>query len=241
MIKIINTILFDLDGTLLPMDTEEFIKRYFKELVVKLQDHLSPEEVTRNLWGSTNYMMADEDREKTNEQAFFEDFYRDMPHKEEVLTPLLEEFYEKDFNSVKDVSKPDKDMIAAVKLLKGKGYKLVVATNPLFPRVAVINRINWAGLSPDDFDFITSFEHMHFCKPNLNYYKEILYNIEKEPQNCIMVGNDIKEDMVVKEIGIKTYLIEEFLIGDIKEDKNIDYKGNYKDFYDFAESLPDLK
>lgn len=241
MIKIINTILFDLDGTLLPMDTELFIKRYFKELAVKLKDHLTPEEVTKNLWESTKYMMEDGDKEKTNEQAFFEDFYKDMPHKEEVLTPLLEEFYEKDFNKVQDVSRQNEDMIASIKLLKEKGYKLVVATNPLFPRMAVINRIKWAGLNPEDFMFITSFEHMHFCKPDLDYYREILYNIEKEAKECIMVGNDVNEDMIVKEIGIKTYLIEDFIIGDIKNDKNIDYRGSYRDFYHFAKELTSLK
>lgn len=223
------------------MDTELFIKRYFKELAIKLKDHLTPEEVTKSLWGSTKYMMADGDKEKTNEQAFFEDFYRHMPHKEEDLTPLLEEFYEKDFNKVQDVSRQNEDMIASIKLLKEKGYKLVVATNPLFPRVAVTNRIKWAGLNPEDFIFITSFEHMHFCKPDLDYYREILYNIEKEPSECFMVGNDVNEDMIVKEIGIKTYLIEDFIIGDINQDKNIDYRGSYRDFYHFAKELPDLK
>lgn len=237
----LNTILFDLDGTLLPMDTEAFTKRYFKELSIKLKDFFTPEEITSHLWNSTKYMVGNTETHKTNEEAFYEDFYKNIRHEREVLNPILEEFYEKDFNKVRDVSNQNDHMIKSVNLLKEKGYNLVVATNPLFPQTAILNRIEWAGVSKEDFNFITSFEKMHFCKPNLDFYREILENIDKKPKSCLMVGNDIKEDMIAKEIGIETYLISDFVIGDIKEDKNIDHKGDYKDFYRFVKSLPSLK
>lgn len=238
--KMINTILFDLDGTLLSMDTEIFIKRYFKELAFKLKEYLTPEEVTKHIWNSTKYMINNVDVEKTNEEAFYEDFYKNIKYKKEVINPILDKFYEEDFDKIKDVSQRNEDIIKMVNLLKEKRYDLVVATNPLFPMKAVLDRINWAGLDAKDFIFITSFEDMHFCKPNLDFYREILKKIEKDPSNCLMVGNDIKEDMIAREIGIKTYLINDFLIGDIEGNKNIDNKGNFKDFYEFAKGLPNL-
>lgn len=236
----LDTILFDLDGTLLAMDTELFTKKYFKELALKVEDFFTPEEITKQLWTSTDYMINNGDKNKTNEEAFYEDFYNNVSHKAEVLNPILDEFYRDDFNNVRSVSQENEDMKRSVKQLKDKGYNLVVATNPLFPKTAILNRIEWAGLDKDDFILITSFENMHFCKPNLNYYREILENIDKKPSNCLMVGNDINEDMIVSEIGIKTFLIDEFVIGDMKNDKNIDKSGNYKEFYEFIRTLPDL-
>ena len=35
----IKTVLFDLDGTLLPMDQDNFVKAYFKNLAIKLAPH----------------------------------------------------------------------------------------------------------------------------------------------------------------------------------------------------------
>ena len=237
----ITTILFDLDGTLLPMDTDLFTKKYFSELAIKLKNYFTLEEITKNIWGSTKYMISNLDSNKTNEEAFFEDFYERINHKAEVLNPVFEDFYEKDFNNIKSIASQNKYIIEAVDLLKEKGYNLVVATNPLFPERAILHRIEWAGLNQEDFMFITSFEKMHYCKPQLKFYEEILDNIKKQPSHCMMVGNDIGEDMIAKEMGMKTYLIEDHIIGTEIESKNIDYKGSYKDFYEFTKKLPEIK
>ena len=81
---------------------------------------------------------------------------------------------------------------------------------------------------------------MHFCKPNLKFFKELLEIIGKEPKDCLMVGNHVKEDMVAKKIGISTYLIKDYVSGDLDKDENIDHMGYYKDFYQFVKELPDL-
>lgn len=237
----ITTILFDLDGTLLPMDTELFTKKYFKELSIKLKEYFTLEEVTKSIWGSTKYMVSNIDINKTNEEAFFEDFYKRVDYEAEVIDPILKDFYEKDFNNIKSVANQNKYIIQSVSLLKQKGYKLVVATNPLFPEKAVLHRIEWAGLNVEDFIFVTSFEKMHYCKPQLKFYEEILDNIEENASSCLMVGNDIVEDMIASKIGIKTYLIEDYVINKDKEDISIDCRGNYKDFYEFVRELPSLK
>lgn len=233
----IDTILFDLDGTLLSMDTDEFIKNYFAALSVKLKDYFTPEEVVKYFWSSTEYMINNVNPNKTNEEAFFEDFYQYIDDVGE-LNDVLDEFYKKDFNSIKEVSEVNKNIVESIKVLKAKGYDLVVATNPLFPLTAILNRIEWAGLDKEDFIFITSFEEMHFCKPQIQYYSEILDKINKNSTKCLMVGNDVEEDMIAKEIGIDTYLIIDNIIGDLSDDKNIDHHGTYKDFYNFVLNLP---
>ncbi|SCY66107.1 FMN phosphatase YigB, HAD superfamily [Alkaliphilus peptidifermentans DSM 18978] len=236
----ITNILFDLDGTLLPLDMDEFLKKYFYELGLKFKDHFSADELTAYIWKATAYMIKNTEATKTNSVAFFEEFYRQVGIDEEIVTPIFEEFYQLDFDKIKSTSRQSKLMIDAVNILKTKGYNLIVATNPLFPQVAIHKRIQWAGLDPADFSFITSFEEMHYCKPQLQFYREILENIKQPPEKCMMVGNDIEEDMIAKKIGITTYLIEDCLVDKDKPYDNIDYKGRYEDFYLFALSMPEL-
>lgn len=107
----ITTILFDLDGTLLPIDTEEFTERYFAEISIKLKDYFTPKEVIKNIWGSTKYMISNTDADKTNEEAFFEDFYARIGYKARIINPILNDFYEKDFNNIKVIANKNKYMI----------------------------------------------------------------------------------------------------------------------------------
>ncbi|ABR47425.1 Haloacid dehalogenase domain protein hydrolase [Alkaliphilus metalliredigens QYMF] len=236
----ITTILFDLDGTLLPLDMEAFTKKYFKELGIKLKDYFTAEELTEKIWASSKYMIGNVDPAKTNEEAFFEKFAQLIIWDTEELSPLFKEFYITDFVKIKETTGQSQYIIKAIELLKQKGYQLVVATNPMFPRQAIEHRIQWAGLNRDDFVFITSFEEMHYCKPQIQFYEEILVNINEAPSNCMMIGNDLEEDMIAKQLGMTTYLIEEHLIQRSTNLENVDYRGNYEAFYEFVKGLPAL-
>ena len=71
----------------------------------------------------------------------------------------------------------------------------ILATNPLFPAVATESRIRWAGLVPEDFLLYTTYENSRHCKPNPDYYWDIMNNLGAKPEECIMVGNDFDEDI----------------------------------------------
>lgn len=86
----------------------------------------------------------------------------------------LNEFYENEFNEAIVSTKPDPLSRKIIDVLHDKGYKVVLATSPLFSQSAIYNRIRWAGLTPEDFVLITTYEKYHYCKPNLGYYQEIL-------------------------------------------------------------------
>ncbi|SDK04097.1 HAD family hydrolase [Natronincola ferrireducens] len=237
----LKTILFDLDGTLLPLNMEDFLKKYFQEISVKFKDYFTPQELTKLIWESTEYMVKNIDANKTNADAFFEDFYSKIPYTADLFNPMFDDFYTNNFLKVKEATQESEYIIKAVDILKEKGYEMVVATNPLFPEKAIFHRIAWAGLNKEDFTFITSFEKMHFCKPHLQFYEEILGKINREPRECMMVGNDIEEDMVAKQLGLATYLIEDHKIHRSKDMKNVDYTGKYPDFYRFVIELPSVK
>jgi len=110
----------------------------------------------------------------------------------------------------------------------------------LFPRKAILHRINWAGLKPEDFIYISSYEKNHYCKPQIKFYEEILKDIGKSAEKCLMVGNDVQEDLIAGKLGMKTFLITDHMLHRTKEVVKTDYEGSYKEFYDFACNLPKI-
>ena len=106
-----------------------------------------------------------------------------------------------------------------IRMLKSRGCRCVLATNPIFPAVATGARMQWAGLDCRDFDLVTTYENARYCKPNLDYYRAILTQIGETAENCVMVGNDVTEDMVAKELGMQVFLLTDCMIN--KENKDI--------------------
>lgn len=232
-----NTILFDLDGTLLSMDAETFEKSYFNEIGKSFSDLMEPMELGKHIWGATKAMVSSLD-ERTNEQVFMEDFNIRVNNRLHEFWDRFDKFYDNEFLRVKSSVKPEEYMIKSIKILKEKGYNVAVVTNPLFPIKAIHHRIKWAGFEPKDFTYITSFEKNHYCKPQIKFYEEVLKDIDKAPDECLMVGNDTVEDLVARNIGIKTYLIKNNILNKSQKSYVTDYEGNYEDFYKFIETLP---
>lgn len=168
------------------------------------------------------------------------DFSTRMNMEPSILQKRFEDFYNTNFLKIQKYASDIKCIKESVKMLKSKGYTVALATNPLFPENAIHHRIHWAGFKPDDFSYISTFEKNHYCKPQLKYYEEILKDIEKKPQDCLMVGNDVQEDLIAKKLGIKTYLITNNLLHRTDEEIITDYKGKYDDFYEFVKLLPSL-
>lgn len=236
----IDTVLFDLDGTLLPMDLDKFLASYFGKLAVHLKDLIIPNDLPRIMMDCTEEMIRN-DEHISNQDVFFNRFKQHVSGDLKMYTDAFEAFYHTAFQEVKETTWINEDIIKAVQVLKDKGYKLVVATNPLFPMIANHYRIKWAGLDPLQFSHITSFEENHYCKPNPKFYLEVLGDLKLDPSNTMMVGNDYFEDTVAEKVGIKTYLITDNLVE--RHEKKIEpsFKGTYRDFLEFAKSLQSVE
>lgn len=235
----INTILLDLDGTVLPMEFDKFMKLYFYHLGNHFSDQLHPQELQKAVMIATDYMINNNNG-KTNEEKFMKKFNAFIDGGLQDYIEQFNNFYEKRFDLVKPSTTKSVEMIEAVRLLQKKGYKLILVTNPLFPLKANHKRITWAGVRPEDFSYISSFEQNKYCKPHLEYYKEVLNHIDKKPNECLMVGNDVFDDLPARKLNMKTYLITDHLLNRNNDTITTDYQGNYQQFLEFVHKLPPI-
>ena len=233
----IKAVFFDLDGTLLPMDQDIFIKAYLGGLVnVLAPKGYDPRAIAGALWKGTDAMVKN-DGTKTNEDVFWDNFSAilgDGIRKEEAL---LQKFYEGDFQKIKEFCGYTPKAKNLVDSLKAQGITVVLATNPLFPAIATESRMRWAGLSPDDFMTYTTYENSRYCKPNLKYYQVLLEQAGVEPSECLMVGNDVGDDMVAEELGMNVFLLTDCLIN--KTNKNVDdfRQGDFRKLEEYIKEL----
>ena len=215
----LTTVLFDLDGTLLPMDNDEFTKGYFKLLAAKLAPHgYEPKQLVDAIWAGTA-AMAKNDGTQSNEYAFWKRFSALYGEKALADKPLFDAFYSNEFQKAQELCGYNPKAAEAVRLAKEIGFRVVLATNPIFPAVATESRIRWAGLTPADFELYTTYENIGFCKPNPSYYLEITSRLNVTPEECLMVGNDVTEDMAAKSAGMEVFLLTDCLIN--REGKDI--------------------
>ena len=208
----ITTVLFDLDGTLLPMDLEEFTKGYLTLLAKKLAPYgYDPKQLMNTIWAGTGAMVKN-DGSRTNEIAFWEVFTQVYGERTQTDKPLFDGFYEKEFNEARVICGYNPEAAKTIHQLQKRGYRIVLATNPLFPAVATQARIRWAGLEPSDFALYTTYENSSFSKPNTAYYQEILSRLGLSAEECLMVGNDVTEDMVARKLGMHVFLLTDCLL-----------------------------
>jgi HAD superfamily hydrolase (TIGR01549 family) len=236
-----NTFIFDLDGTLLPMPSQQkFLEAYMKAVSGKVIKHgYEPQTLIKALMAGTE-MMIKNDGSMTNEERFWLVFCEQLGEKARELEEVFEDFYRNEFALAKIATATHPLANTCVKLLKKKGYRVVLATNPLFPRIATLTRMLWAGLAPEEFDLITTYENSTYSKPNLEYYKEVLAGIGKEPEECIMVGNDVREDMCAARLGMDTFLLKDCLICPEGEDISGFQQGNFNDLHQMIMELPSI-
>ena len=215
----IKTVLFDLDGTLLPMNQDIFVGAYLKGLTITaVPCGYEPEPFAKAVMAGTVAMVKN-DSSKSNEEAFWEKLagiYGDTIREQ---THIFDEFYRTDFQKIRKVCGNTPKAREVIHKVKSMGLRVALATNPLFPVMATESRIRWAGLEPEDFEFFTSFETSHYCKPNLKYYEEVCARLGVTAEECLMVGNDVSDDMVARQLGMQVFLLTDCLIN--KDDADI--------------------
>lgn len=233
----IKAVLFDLDATLLPMNQDLFIGCYLKGLAEYMEPYgYNPDSFTKSMWVAVKAMLKN-DGSMTNEERFWQTFSEDLKKDARKDEAVFEEFYKTKFQEYKDICGYNPEAAETVKTLKKRGYRVVLATNPFFPKIATDSRVRWAGLEPTDFEIYTTYENSKFCKPNPLYYADLLEKLSLSPNECLMVGNDVRDDMIAETVGIKVFLHTDCLINI----KNLDIshypQGSFEELKYYIEKL----
>lgn len=232
-----KAVLFDLDGTLLPMDQDAFVKLYFGSLAKKLAPHgYEADKLVNAIWNGTRVMVKN-DGSCTNEEAFWQFFATVFGENARQDEPLFDAFYRTDFVNAKAACGYTEKAAELLSAVKEKGLRMALATNPIFPDVATSQRIQWAGLNKDDFELYTTYENSSFCKPNPAYYQAILDRMGLQGEECLMIGNDAVEDVAAMQCGMQVFLITDCLLNGDKVDMASIPHGSFDDAIQFVKNL----
>ncbi|MBY0471885.1 HAD family hydrolase [bacterium] len=210
----VKTLLVDLDGTLLGARNLflrfDFIRKTLRALVpqgswfrafrgLKAMDRVYKEEdASLNLASlaeaPTNYNRAI--------QVFSNEFRVSIERAEQILASVMTFVFPK-------LERHFYPMPGAQKFLEWAKdrYRLVLATNPVWPEEIIKMRLKWAGVDPSLFSLITHAGIMHAAKPYPNYYREVLQQISCGPGECMLIGNEIKMDLPAVQVGLPVYIV----------------------------------
>ena len=230
----LKAILFDLDGTLLPMPKQDaFIRYYFSELAKYLVPYgYDPKALIGAVWKGVERIMHN-DGANTNEVAFWNGFASVFGEKAREDEAHFAAFYEENFDRARVMCGYNDKAAETVRAIRAMGLRTALATNPVFPEIATRKRMGWAGLTKDDFEFYTTYENSSFCKPSLSYYREVLDRMGVRPEEALMVGNDVDDDMVATNLGMKVFLLTDCLINTKNADISVFPHGGFDDLLSF--------
>lgn len=209
-----QAILFDLDGTLLHIDQELFMRALFAAESAEVAGRLgvAPGILLDVIKKGVVAMIAN-DGSCTNEEAFLKIARPILQMDDRVIAEAFDRYYEGNFYNINQLSTPNPLAKRAVELAREKADKVILATNPVFPPSAQMARLSFVGLEMGDFDHVTHYQNSRYCKPNPAYYTEILGAFSLDPENCLMIGNDVREDMIPAEgLSMDCFLVKNCLI-----------------------------
>lgn len=242
-----RAICFDLDGTLLPMDIDEFMTAYFMRIGQFMAAKGMDGQLFMAALKAGTKAMATHTDDRTNEEAFWDEFFpayeagvgRTLTSEERAqMRTLADEFYDQDFPRIGDGFTPNPAAARVVNALAQKGYPLVLATMPMFPLRAVEHRLEWAGVDPAAFQRITCYQNAKSVKPKQTYFAEVLAALGVSGTDVLMVGNNTMEDFAVLDLGVDGYLITDCLLDPIGFDISTIKHGSLEEFAEWAEALP---
>jgi len=201
------TVLLDLDDTLLLNDMSAFQKVYLP-LLSKTISELPLDAVINQVLAATSKMIDKNSPGLTLENIFDQHFFPAIGVSKKALFDRVNFFYSNVFPTLKYLTTPNPNAVSLIEYLFAGGHDVVIATSPLFPRTATIQRLEWANLPIQKYNFrlVSTYETFHFAKPNPSYFAEILSQLGWPEARFVMIGNSLLEDIIPAErLGLPTF------------------------------------
>lgn len=206
----IQALLLDLDDTLLGNNVETFMRRYFGLLSAYARPLFDADTFLPHLIQATQAMIRNTDPGQTNAEVFWQAFEQLTGGRRAELEPFFSRFYETEFEQLRSSTVARPAAAALVRAATDESRAVVIATNPLFPAMAIEKRLEWAGIPTTEYPYalVTAYENMHAAKPQPAYYREILSVIGCPPEQALMVGDDWRNDIApAAAVGLHTWWI----------------------------------
>lgn len=202
----------DLDNTLLKRQENEYHSAVIDGLCKSLRYSL-PADCNERLTRSINHLTRKNSPNITLEESFISSFVSDCEHLRNDVYNAIHRFYREDYQKLSRYISPKPGAVDFVEEAFKDGYELVIATNPIYPQQAVLQRLSWAGLSDwiHRFSIISSMERFHFTKPNPAFYSEIQAKLGW-PENVpiLMVGDSLEMDILpASKAGMMTFWLND--------------------------------
>ncbi len=204
------TLLLDLDDTLLGNQMETFLPAYLQALSGYLSGTVEPGRMVAALLAATGRMVENQDPGCTLEEVFDEAFYPAIGFEKQDIRPIIDAFYKQKYPSLRPITQFRPEAVELVDAALMRGYQIAIATNPLFPRSAIMQRVKWAGFDPQNYSFklVSSCENFHFSKPRPAYFAEVLASLGCPEGPVLIVGDDVERDIKpAHQLGIKSFWI----------------------------------
>ncbi|NVM46041.1 MAG: HAD family hydrolase [Candidatus Lokiarchaeota archaeon] len=226
----LKAILFDLDGTLIDVDLNQFVPGYLKLLAKNVAHLIPPKKMVPAILKASEFVNRNNGK-ISNEEVFLNAFFPVEGYENDQIQPLFDKFYEEDYKELQKFTEKKPEARKVVQTAFNKDYKVVIATTPVFPLTAIEQRLDWAGIGDFPYDLITSIENSRATKPNLLYYQLIFKHLNLSAKECIMVGDEDK-DMVCANLGSQTFLVNSSNTKLSPETPEPTFSGDLKDLID---------
>ena len=203
----INTILFDLDGTLIGCNVKIFAMQYLNG-ISKALSHLIPPKKVISLLIEASSQIEKNDGTVFNEEIFRRVFFSKINIPEKKIKSILDKYYENEFPKLKKHFQRKPEARLVMEKAFNRGYNVIIATTPILPKNDIIQRLEWADINHFPYRLITSIENSKASKSlsHLTYYQHILDALQLPGKECLMVGDEAK-DMIAAKLEYQTFLI----------------------------------
>lgn len=237
--RFIDTLLFDLDGTLVEMNSLFKYPLYVKGFW-RFSKVIYPWNFYKAFWNGISELLANQ-TDSYNYDVFVSTLLSYCKKNDKMaLEKVISDILDNDFPKLMPFFSEVPGALRTIQMCKKKGYRLILATNPVFPQKAVHVRLKGGGFDPSDFEIITHSQNMSRCKPQVEYYEELVTRFHLDPKRCLMIGNDGHKDLGAAEVGILTYLLKTkksyHKIKDYLHDPRAYKIGGMNDIYENLES-----
>lgn len=236
-LSVVKAVLFDLDGTLVDVDMNRFVPVYLRRLTGYLGDRVDPVRATQSLHHSVAAMFANTDASRTLESILLEVLESELEVSPEHYAKCLEQFCQNDLEEMRSLVTGHPLSTQLVESALERGWDVVLATNPIFPRAVIDARIAWGELDGEVFHHVTDYETAHFCKPNEAFFEEIIDRLQVPAEACLMVGNDTLHDLSASQVGMQTCLLTPWSIRRAGTQFKADWQGRHEDLLALIESV----